>query len=80
MQNNSELSIKNLSEVNHFRVWIKDNLPKLYVNSEIPLEHLLIYTEYIKTKVTEDSKLDQVFWFKAIRELESKIKSLTRTE
>lgn len=80
MQINGKLSIKDLSEVNHLRVWIKENLPNLYANKPIPLAHLLIYLEYIRTRVENNKDLDQVFWFKVIRELESKINSLRKTE
>jgi hypothetical protein len=80
MINNANLEAEDLFTVESFRRWIKKHFQHLYLKSDIPLEHLLIYLNYIRSLIFNLDDVDKSFWVKLIGNLEKDINSLKRVE
>jgi hypothetical protein len=80
MPTNVKLNPSDLVTVEAFRTWIKESLPNLYFQKEIPYQHLLIYLEYIRELISVNKELDSAFWNQITRDLESNIESLERND
>lgn len=76
----SKLNAEDLASPESFRIWIKKNLKNVYLNKEIPNEHLLIFLGYVNTLIFNDRSLDRNSWLSLIRDMESRLKSLKNME
>ncbi len=71
---------QNLINPNAFRLWIKENLGHLYIRQNIPVDHLLIYLDYVRQTISKNEQIDVPFWMDMVRKLESEIKSIKKVE
>ena len=62
-----------------FKNWLKSNM-SVYVNKEIPNEHLLIYLDYVEERIRENNKIDRAAWLHTAKELREKIKVISENE
>jgi len=70
----------NLKNIESFRLWLKENIAEIYEDKKIPDEHLLIFLTYIKRAVSNAKDIDNSFWLKLIRQLESWIDAIKNVE